>query len=36
VALEKEDKRYCRMLSSLSYNKILSTIKTRAYDNGIE
>jgi IS605 OrfB family transposase len=36
VALKKEDKRYCRMLSSLSYNKILSTIKARSYDNGIK
>jgi IS605 OrfB family transposase len=36
AALEKEDKRYCRMLSSFIYSKILSTIKARAYDNGIE
>lgn len=35
-ALGAEYSRYARMLSSFSYNKILSTIDSRAYDKGIK
>lgn len=34
--LEAADKRYARMLSSLSYNKVITIIKARAHDLGIE
>jgi len=34
--LESEGVRYCRMLSSLSYARILATLKARAHDAGLE
>lgn len=34
--LKEKDKAYARMLSSFSYQKILSAIQSRAYRNGIE
>lgn len=36
AALEKEDHRHARMLSSLSYGAITEGIKSRAYRHGIE
>ena len=35
AALSKENKKHSRMLSSLSYNKIIQAIKSRAYRHGI-
>jgi IS605 OrfB family transposase len=36
AALREENSRYARMLSSLSYSKILGTFKSRCFDAGIE
>lgn len=36
AAKDKHQKRYARMLSSLSYNQIKGVIKARGFDNGIE